>query len=70
MLTMFLIATLPFELVENLSFCKLLEIAHPDIDVPNCCSLRQLLDVKHDTATWVFVDDWGKRTKVSLAIDC
>jgi hypothetical protein len=70
MLTTFLIANLPFQLVENLSFCKLLEIAHPDIDIPNCRCLRQLLDVQHDTAAQAFLDDLGERTKVSLAIDC
>ncbi len=70
MLTTFLVANLPFQLVENLSFSKLLEIARPDINVPNRRCLRQLLNVQHDTAARAFLSDLGKRTGVSLAIDC
>jgi hypothetical protein len=50
MLTTFLMANLPFQLVKYLGFRKLHEIAHPDIDILNCRCLHQLLDVQHDAA--------------------
>lgn len=37
MLTTFVIANLLFQLVENNSIKKLLELARPSIDMPNCC---------------------------------
>jgi hypothetical protein len=68
--TTFVSANLPFQLVENHSFKKLLEIACLGIDMPNRRQLRKLLDICYESATEAFLSDLGNRTKVSLVIDC
>jgi hypothetical protein len=69
MLTTFVIANLLFQLVENHSFKKVLEIARPGIDTPNSRRLQKLLDVRYKSATKAFLSDLGD-CKVLLAIDC
>ncbi len=70
MLTIFVIAKRPFQLVENHSFKKLIEIACPGIDMPNQQQLQKLLNICYKSATKAFLSGLGDCTKVSLAIDC
>ncbi len=47
----------------------MLNIARPDIDMPNRRRLRYLLDDRHEEVQTASCKDLGPRTRVSLAID-
>jgi hypothetical protein len=70
MLSSIISANLPFRIVEDVEFRKLLQLAHPTVDITSRKHLRVLLDERAVSLKSKLLSDLGLHTKVLLALDC
>ncbi len=63
-------ANLPFCIVQNSEFKRLLHLARSNIEIPSCKRLRSLLDERAATIKSQHLQDLSPHTNVSLTLDC